>query len=629
MRRQMRRGVLLTIALLVVLAPAKASAHAGLIRSDPAAGAALGAAPTTVRLTFSERPQASLSSVRVLDARGRPTRAGPIAAVGSTLAAPVAGLGRGVYTVDWRIVSAVDGHASFGKFAFGVGVTPPKDAIAATAASKPATSKLELLARWILLIGLVLLVGSAVAGVAGFAGSRGTGLLLATGGLLVAVIGLLLLAEAQRRAAHSSLSSLLDTPVGGALIGRAGALAAGGVALLVARRHRIALGAAAVAGGVAIAVHVAAGHAAAGSWPSVLTVAAQTTHFVAAGIWAGGLLALLLGLLGTAPQERLAGVRRFSALALIALVALVITGTVRAIDELSSIGDLTSSGYGRAVLAKIVLVALIVAAAARNRRRNVTSVGTDPRPLRRTSRVELGLAAIALATAALLGTLSPPVAGQPNAPPGLSASGTAQGVRVKLSTASAQPGPNTFTAQVEGARRLSLRFVPIDDPGVRPTVLALRPSGTDSFTGAGGNLRFDGRWRVEARTETATVPLELDVPGPNHFLSVLRAPGQPPEYTLQIGVDGYIRIIPKPERTGPSDVGIDFFDQIQSQLDVNEVVVTHQAGDGPTRRLPIRRLASNRFSTRATLARGRNTIAVVAHSSGGSRVRGVFELNVP
>jgi copper transport protein len=623
-------GCLAGLALLALLVvPGKAFAHAGLIRSEPAAGAALGASPTAVRLTFSERPQASLSRVRVLDARGNAVRTTPVGG-GLTLSAPVQRLPRGLYTVDWRVVSAVDGHASFGKFVFGVGVTPPEGAQVATVASKPATSKLELLARWILLSGVVLLVGAAVAGVARFGGSRGTDLLLATGGLLVAVIGLLLLAEAQRRAAHSSLSSLLDTPVGSALIGRAAAIAAAGVALAVARKRRIALAAVAVAGAAAIVVHVEEGHAAAGSWPAGLTVIAQTTHFLAAGIWIGGLAALLVGLAGTAPAARGAAVRRFSAVALLALVALVVTGTLRAVDELTSVSDLTATGYGQAVLAKILLVALIVAAAARNRRRNVPRVETDTRPLRRTSRVELALAAVALATAALLGTLSPPVAGQPNTPPGLTASGSAQGVRVKLSTASADPGPNTFTAVVDRPGSVSLRFVPIDDPGVRPTALALQPSGPGRYTGSGANLEFDGRWRVEVRTGRVVVPVELDVPGPDHFISVLRAPGQPPEYTMEIGIDGFIRISPSPERAGRSTIAIDTFDQIQSDLPVKDFVVTHAAGEGPERRLVALRLAPNRFAVPVTFARGRNTITVVAKArDGGPRLRGVFELKIP
>src|SRR3954453_14258477 len=222
------------MALALSIAPGSAFAHAGLLRSDPAAGAALGASPAAVRLTFTEPAQASLSRGRVLDARGNPVRTAPVAGSGLALTAPVPTLPRGLYTVDWRVVSAIDGHASLGKFVFGVGVTPPKGATVATATSKPATSKLELLARWILLSGLVLLLGSAVAGVARFGGSRGTDLLVATAGLLVAVVGLLLLAEAQRRAARSSLSDLLDTPVGGALIGRAAAIAVAGVALVIA-----------------------------------------------------------------------------------------------------------------------------------------------------------------------------------------------------------------------------------------------------------------------------------------------------------------------------------------------------------------------------------------------------------
>jgi copper transport protein len=646
------RSVLVTVALVAAVAPASASGHAALIRSDPAPGAALGASPNGVRLSFSERPQPSLSVLRVVDARGRLQQTVRVSAAAGdplSLAAPVPRLPRGLYTVDWRAVSAVDGHASFGKYVFGVGVTPPKGAVSATTSSKPATSKLELLARWILLTGLVLLVGAAVAGAARFGGTRGTDLLLAAGGALLAVIGLLLLAEAQRRTAHSSLTSLLDTPVGGALVGRAVAIAVAGAALVAARRlprvRVVALIVAAGAATVAIVVHVAAGHAAAGSWPTGLTVLAQTTHFLAAGVWVGGLAALLLGLAGSQPGARLAAVRRFSAVALAALAVLVTTGVVRAIDELSSFGDLTASGYGRAVLAKILLVGLIFAAAARNRRRNVARSGDDPGPLRRTSRVELGLAAVALATAALLGTLSPPVAGKTTAPPGLRASGAdaAKTVRVELKAASAEPGPNAFTARVErydshealrGAR-VALGFDPLDDPAVRPTRLALAPTAAGTYAGSGPNLRFDGRWRVTARVASGgravDVPLDLDLPGPDQRVSVLRAPGQAPEYTMQIGTDiGYLRITPKPERAGPSTLTIDAFDAIQSEASLKDAVVTTAAGDATPRPVATHRLATNSFRAAVTLAHGRNTIAVVAHElQGGQRFRGVFDLEVP
>ena len=195
------------------------------------------------------------------------------------------------------------------------------------------------------------------------------------------------------------------------------------------------------------------------------------------------------------------------------------------------------------------------------------AAATDLRPLRRTSRAELGLAAAALGAAALLGSLAPPVSGQPGgAIAGLSASGAdfATTTRVKLTAASDQPGPNRFVARVEDydssepvpAREVRLRFTPLDDPGVTPTSLALRP-------GADGSYRPPARTfvrrplavtaLVQRGGDAVEVPLELDVRGPKQFVSVQRVPGRAPEYELQVGKFGslgYIALSPHPERAG-------------------------------------------------------------------------------
>ena len=116
----MRRGaiaVLLLAALMTGLAAEDAGAHAGLLRSDPDAGATLGDSPGAVRLSFTERPQPSLSSIRVLDDHGRLQQTGsPQPASGDPLSlqVPVGRLATGVYTVDWRVVSSIDGHATSG-----------------------------------------------------------------------------------------------------------------------------------------------------------------------------------------------------------------------------------------------------------------------------------------------------------------------------------------------------------------------------------------------------------------------------------------------------------------------------------------------------------------------------------
>jgi copper transport protein len=646
-----RRGatVVLSAALMVGLTQTDAWAHAGLMGSDPRAGATLGAAPTVVRLTFSEQPEASLSSIRVLDSRGTARQSGrpqPVTGDRLTLTVPVPRITRGVYTVSWRVVSAVDGHASSGALAFGVGVSPKGAAVGAR--SNAGTSALELAARWVLLAGLALLLGAALAGAAGFGGSTGSDLRLADGSWLLAAAGLVLLAVAQLDTADAALSTLLDTPVGSALVWRGLALAAAGAALLAARRRprarRPALLAAAMAALGAIVAHVAAGHAAAGSWSHALTVSAQAAHFAAAGIWLGGLVALLLGVRGAASKQKAAAVRRFSVLALAALVTVAATGTLRAIDELPSLDSLTSSGYGRAIVVKVVLLALIVALGARQRRRSVPAAERDLQPLRRTSRPELALAAAALGAAAVLGTIAPPVAGQPGGPRGLKAEGAdiATSTRVRLTTASAEPGPNSFVARVEDydshapvpAQRVRLRFAALDDPGIEPTTLDLRPASADgTYRGTGPNLAFDGRWGVTAEVQTTReaveVPLELDVRGPPNFVSVLRAPGQPPAYTMQVATLGEIRITPDPERPGPSSVAIDVFDPFESELPVERVVVTTRAHGGPTQQRPVRRLGPGRFAISAQLDKGPYAIAVVAHARGGVRLRGVFELDIP
>src|SRR5690242_5752801 len=98
-----------------VLDAASASAHSALIRSEPVAAATLGASPTIVKLFFTERPEPSLSSVRVTGRDGAAVSTGRLQlGDDQSLVAPVEKLPRGVYTITWRAVSAVDGHASSG-----------------------------------------------------------------------------------------------------------------------------------------------------------------------------------------------------------------------------------------------------------------------------------------------------------------------------------------------------------------------------------------------------------------------------------------------------------------------------------------------------------------------------------
>ena len=55
----------------------RADAHSGLRFSSPLDGATLGDSPTDVQLTFLEKPEASLSTIRVVDTLGAAYHDGP------------------------------------------------------------------------------------------------------------------------------------------------------------------------------------------------------------------------------------------------------------------------------------------------------------------------------------------------------------------------------------------------------------------------------------------------------------------------------------------------------------------------------------------------------------------------
>lgn len=646
-----RRGVLALclVGLLFGLAQDSAWGHGGLRLSNPGDRATLGASPTAVQLSFSEEPEPSLSVIRVLGRDGTAFELGPPTAVPGdprALSIRVQDLRQGVYTVSWRIVSAIDGHATAGAYAFGIGVAPQGAALAVPSAEEP-SSALEVVARWILLAGLAALVGAAAAAVGRFGGQAGEDRLAAAGWLL-SVVGLGLLAEAQRRYAAVSIADLLDTSVGRALAWRALAVGAAGAALLLVRRGppqiRLAgMAAAGLAALAAIGVHVAAGHAAAGGWPNGASVASQWAHFAAAGIWLGGLVALLLGVRGAPSEVKSVAVRRFSRIALVALVVVAATGTARAVDELSSWRELFSTGYGRAVLLKTVLILGIAAFGALHRRRSVPAAATDLGPLRRISQGELLLAAGALAVAAILGAIPPPAAGQSPAPPGITARGADAGstVRARLTAASPEPGPNRFVVRLADfesgepvrADRVRLRFMPLDDPGIDSTSLVLAPLPGGGYAGTGANLAFDGRWRVTVQIQRAggspEIPLEVEARGPAQTVSIQRIPGEAPQYTVEVDISHAMRFSPVPERAGRSLLYVTCYDAIGDEQPIERIVVTTKAGKGETRRQPARRLGPGRFVADVELAAGRNTLAGIARTADGTRLRASAVIVVP
>ncbi len=153
--------VALTSGLIVLTGlPLPALAHSVIEGSLPPANASLESPPQDLVLRFSEPVDASFSSITVFDRDGRQVSARPIfARDGRQVTVPLAKLDRGVYTVRWRVLSAVDGHTTTGFYAFAVGVAIAQDGELAVAAASPSPTVVAF--RWTGLVASILLAGIA------------------------------------------------------------------------------------------------------------------------------------------------------------------------------------------------------------------------------------------------------------------------------------------------------------------------------------------------------------------------------------------------------------------------------------------------------------------------------------
>lgn len=166
-----------------------------------------------------------------------------------------------------------------------------------------------------------------------------------------------------------------------------------------------------------------AGHAGmAGGVDGLLRTANYALHLIAGAAWLGGLVPLALLLKRAAgtcePVSPVAArtVERFSALAIAAVAALLLTGATNVEWLLGSFAGIASP-WGRVLMVKLALVAALLTLAAANRLillpRLRANGAVEQRAalaaLRRTVLLEQGLAILVLAAASLLGTLPPPL----------------------------------------------------------------------------------------------------------------------------------------------------------------------------------------------------------------------------
>jgi copper transport protein len=501
-------------------AAAPAWAHARIVSTTPGDGAVLASPPARVTIRFDDTVRVLGGTTVVANSDKRAVTAGKPSASGRIVTIPLRRLHDGDYTVRWSVLSD-DGHTIEGVFAFAVGVGRAPPTAALTAGSTNLTR--NVISRWFFFAGLLMAVGVALfVPLAWWPALRAAGAdqdervlwPLAFAGFFLAFLG------ASSLIPHHNPATTrfgLAYEVGGIIAVVGATLSA--IAFVDRRLGRGVF----VCALALLPIPSVAGHALdPGQWPWPLNVAADIMHVGAAAVWIGGLLALAVGLPRAArklsPEQRArfssALVPRLSAIALVSVAVIAATGLIRALSELTAVSQLWSSGYGRALLVKTGLLALLVLLGWINRSRLVPRLRLEA--LRRNVAVELALLAGLVIAVAFLTDLAPgrqlaravasPQAPEPidDPPPG-------------ATVLAGESGGRAVGLAISPGGRLQATVLSPDDNGVDGLSVGFRARGrTVASTRCGPGCYLADR-RIDGRRVTVVLdsgPVTFDLPGP-------------------------------------------------------------------------------------------------------------------
>ncbi len=640
----------LVVAGLVMTGPA-ARAHALLESSAPANGDVLESPPSQVAITFTEPPDLGLSDVRLFDSTGGQVEVGPLEGIpGQTrgLTVSVPDIPEGTYTVSWRALSTADGHVTTGSFAFGVGVAVDAAPQAGGSVEEPPPpTAFSVASRWTFYWGLALLFGGALVRLLVFRGGNPASVLLwlAWAAAASGVVGMFF---AERLAVGVSSVDLLGSERGALLIVRGlSVLACLPATALAARRGgtRAAVILVVVAGG-AMLVHAFAGHAAAVERARLLHVGVQWLHIVSVGAWVGGLVWLLVGIRGTPETQRAEVVRRFSAMATVALPVVAVTGVLRALNQVGfEPRRLFDTGFGLVVVGKSVLFLGLLGLGAYNRYRIVPRISSGSRlfgMLRRTLSAELALGVGVFGLTGIMAGLPPP-AQSPEAPrparvvaEGSDLAGT---LNIRLTVSPGTAGINRFDLRVSDAEGepvdatgVQLTFVLPSRTDIASSELDLELVGPGAWRGEGPNLSVHGSWEIDALVLTGgdsrIVDLELGTRLPSQDVTVDEIEGGPSIYTVRlpsgISVQGFL----DPGTSGPNEVHLTFLDPEGSEQPVDLSRFEALPAEGPPVMLEPVELSPGHFVAQEDLEAGRWTFIVEGATPDETTVSAYFREEV-
>jgi len=514
------------LALATIAGVGRASAHAELLTSDPQPGEVFDTAPTQVTLTFTEPVEIALGAIRLFDGTGESIDISPARYAdgrGDVVEIDLSHLAHDSYVVDWRVVSS-DSHPVHAAFTFQVG---PDSNLSAGLLDQIIDNNNTGGAASIGLIISRSLVTTAIA--------------IVFGGLLVCGLGIVPFERRQRlvigiAAAVGTISGLLamplevgytagrsldvitdgsawravfDTTIGVSWAVRAVVIALPAAILLAtySRSRARWWTAVLVVGLVTVGIASAyGGHGASGRW-HYLGVFITMLHVSSMAVWLGGLVLLIVSFRDI---ER-GGVERFSNVAFLAVVSIVVSGTIQGFRQVGSIDGLTNTSYGTLLIWKVIAVAGIIVLAAVARASvhgrlslstasvGAAGVGFDRARLRRAISIESILAIAVVVVTSLLMAANP---SQATASEPFSATLTSNGYLATISVAPARVGANEMHIYVSSPNssltQADAVTVTIRDPSrdIDPIAIDVAKAGAGHVINNSALFPYAATWRL-------------------------------------------------------------------------------------------------------------------------------------
>ena len=376
MPRNFLRTVLVTIACVLCAPATTASAHAVLDNSVPTSGATLEDTPLQIVLDFDESVESSLGYIKLFSSSGKRVQLPAVkadASDASIVRVVPPTLAQDSYVAVYRVISA-DGHPVEGAITFrvGAGAVSNLASVIETALQDSETSNAVKVAMALMRFISYIAISIVLAGIFFLLGSdaprkglnRAVVLAGSVLGLSTALLYLLHGMNASggtwgQIANVSVVKDVFATQVGESLFARI--VVSFLLVSVVARWGKFV---AVFAFATLPFTYAFAGHAAVDS-PAALTIALLALHVAAVGVWCGGLILLMFVKdIRTTPI-----VEWFSQRAAILIAVVVATGVVQALLLMDGIGNLTKTSYGKALIAKVCVVGIMLICAAIVRRR--------------------------------------------------------------------------------------------------------------------------------------------------------------------------------------------------------------------------------------------------------------------